>query len=67
MSNQLAEMTSGVEAYNFVLKELHPIRRDEIASSSDALKDFNDYKFTSVLKGAFSKFVVHLMDRIEEL
>ncbi|GFH50717.1 predicted protein [Chaetoceros tenuissimus] len=67
LSNQLAEMTSGVEAFNFIMQELDPIRRDEIASSSNALKEFNDYKLTSVLKGSFSKFAVDLMDRVEEL
>lgn len=67
LSNQLAEMTSGVEAYDFVMQELDPIRRDEIASSSNALKDFNDYQLTSVSKGAFSKFAVHLQERIEEM
>ena len=67
LSNQLAEMTSGVEAFDFIMQELDPIRRDEIASSSNALKEFNDYKLTSISKGSFSKFAVNLMDKVEEL
>ncbi|GFH61252.1 predicted protein [Chaetoceros tenuissimus] len=60
-------MTSGVEAFDFIMQELDPIRRDEIASSSNTLKEFNDYKLTFISKGAFSKFAVLLMDKVEEL
>ena len=67
LKTQLGRITSGVEAHDYIMKEIDPVSHDIMASSADALSTYNDLKLTSTSLGSFSKFKIRLEDAIEDL
>ena len=47
LKTQLGRITSGVEAHDYIMKEIDPVSYDIMASSADAISTYNDPKLTS--------------------
>ena len=67
LRTRLGKFTCGVKAYDYILKELDPIKRDAMSTSSEAVHNFEALKLTSTSKGAFTKFKERFNDCLDDL
>lgn len=67
LKTHLGRVKSGVEAFDFISRELDPISYDKMSSSADAVSAFEALKLFSTSLGSFTKFQVKFMDCLDDL